>query len=424
MIPYFNKPIRIHYFGNDSLLIDGKSQLFFNHAETILLEKIDGKKTLLQISKTVADEINTDQHTVIFELLVKFIEREEFIDLIELINQPKDNLVMFTGEKGALYPLNILLEITDKCNLKCVHCYKEAGYSKSNDLDFSKLSRKLEELSKHVNEIQVSGGEPMSHKNFSEIITFIKTNFNTTSITTAGTLITSKNIHLLKGLSNVQVSLYSYLKEKHEKVTLLPNSFEKTLRGIKLLSEEEIYTTITTIVTSENIYELELLIEKAIEVGADEIKFGEFSRSGRGIDLDGTWELNSSQMKAINIITQLRLKYQNKIIIADWEEDKTTEKKMDYNHGGFSCGAGNLAWTVTENGNIRPCVFLPEDKFSTGNLIEDKLSDLVKKRHIENLFETLGNWEKELNSANLSTKNVCPVMSNYLEAYEQYTKSR
>jgi radical SAM protein with 4Fe4S-binding SPASM domain len=425
MFPYFNKTVRLHYFGDESILINHEEPLFFNHAETMLLEKINGCSSTTEIVEKISKEIQSNEVQVIYNLFLDFIEREELKNVILIDSKPHENNLIISGKKGYKYPLNILLELTNKCNLKCVHCYKEAGYNKKDEISSEKLLEKLSSLSEHVYDIQLSGGEPMTHRKFADIVSFVKENFKTSSITTAATLITPKNVQLLKGISNVQVSLYSGIKEKHDLVTLVPNSFEKTLTGIKLLSENNIYTTVSTIVTSENIDEIEILVKKAIEVGANEIKFGEFSRSGRGLTLSKKWELNEEQtIQANEIITNLRLKYRDNILIGDWEDDKTTDRKMDYNHGGFSCGAGNLSWTITENGNIRPCVFLPENKFTTGNIFDNDLDMLLKKHHIQNLYTTLGEWENELNSVNLSTKKVCPVMSNYLDAFEEYNISR
>lgn len=137
------------------------------------------------------------------------------------------------------------------------------------------------------------------------------------------------------------------------------------------------------------------------------------------------WVLDeSNKNKVSKLIGELISKYSHIIDIADWNDDTTESKKMDYNHGGFACGAGNLSWTITEKGNIRPCVFLPEEKFTTGNIFTDNLEKLLKKEHIEGLHRTLEMWEEELNFEKHSTKDICPVMSNYLESFEEYFKNK
>jgi radical SAM protein with 4Fe4S-binding SPASM domain len=273
-------------------------------------------------------------------------------------------------------------------------------------------------LKGNIIDIQITGGEPMSHPHFFNILSRCKENFPT-SITTTATLITRKNVSYFSSLDVIQVSLYSAKRDEHDAITLVSNSYDRTLNGIRLLTGENYPVTVSSIVTQSNYRDLESLIQLCISLGAKAIKFGTFSRYGRGRNLDKSWELTPAQdREATEQITALSMKYKGKIEIYDWAEDEVEKKLIDVNHGGFACGAGNLAWVISEFGNIKPCVFLPEQQFTTGNIFESNFDQICKSNHSENLYTGLVEWEKELNKEGCGTEKVCPVIKNYLDYFE------
>jgi radical SAM protein with 4Fe4S-binding SPASM domain len=420
-----NKIMHIHYFGDEAIIINRENgqQFFLNSTELDIIERLHNGIDLKQLINMISLELNLEDKKEIEKILQKFIQEKLAQQIIEPVEIFIARTLNTTGMKGYQYPLNILLEITNKCNLKCVHCYKEAGYEKNNDISFINLADKLILLKGKIMDLQISGGEPMSHKNFKQIIRFCIENFRTT-ITTAATMINKHNIDLFKGISDVQVSLYSANSLDHEKITLLPGSYKRTLNGIKLLVEKNINVTVSSIVTKSNLESIEPLINLCISLGVKVVKFGEFSRYGRGLSLGKDWEMDPQSLKAAeDLIEELGEKYNKQIEVLNWKDDRVTDKPFDTNHKGFSCGAGNLSWTISEFGNIKPCVFLPEDRFKTGNIFDDDFIKLLKKDHIKNLYKNMKEWESELLQSSMDTEKICPVMSNYSKYFGDYLES-
>jgi MoaA/NifB/PqqE/SkfB family radical SAM enzyme len=61
-------------------------------------------------------------------------------------------------------PFQVVWNITNACNLKCAHCYENAGKRSSNELTNQEIIRGLEIISKAgVTSIAFSGGEPASN---------------------------------------------------------------------------------------------------------------------------------------------------------------------------------------------------------------------------------------------------------------------
>ncbi|MDP7978549.1 radical SAM protein [Bacillus sp. WLY-B-L8] len=419
MYPYVLNDVTIHYFGEKGIAVNHKdgNHYFLNKNELILLEKCNGNNSIDDIVQETAKEIQLFDILRVHNAISKFINFQMQRNLIGLNEISYYIPIHFTGKKGYEIPMEILLEITNRCNLKCIHCYKEAGYDKKDDIDIKKLLTKLEYFKGHIHSLQISGGEPMSHRYFFDILDYCTRNFST-SLTTTATMINKHNAHRFIDVDNVQVSVYAATPEEHDKITLVPGSFHRTMRGIQELVHKENNVTISSIITMENYMVLEDIIRLAVDMGVQAIKFGEFSRYGRGENLGEEWELAKDiDTYVTNRISELATKYKDRINVENYYDD-LLEMKFDYNHKGFSCGAGNLSWTISEFGNIKPCVFLPENRFKTGNIFEDDMDVLFKKNHILNLHTNIVEWEHSLNDQNMSSKQICPVMKNYEEFFD------
>lgn len=147
------------------------------------------------------------------------------------------------------------LQITDRCNLRCRHCYLADG--QNQDLSFEKI----EEILKEFEEIQglrllLSGGEPLLHPHFWKINEILR-NYDFRSVLLSnGTLITKEVAKRLR-VHEVQVSLDG-MKEGHESLRG-QGTFEKALQAIDYLQEANIQVSIATMIHRKNLVEFDSL---------------------------------------------------------------------------------------------------------------------------------------------------------------------
>ncbi len=135
------------------------------------------------------------------------------------------------------------IEITTKCNLKCVHCYNETEASCDTTMtvnDFKLVVKSLMKLG--VQKIQIIGGEPFfDRKILRQMLDYAIGKFELIEIFTNGTLITEEWYEYLADNNiHIALSVYSYEKVQHDKVTRCTGSWEKTNRVISLLREKKI----------------------------------------------------------------------------------------------------------------------------------------------------------------------------------------
>ncbi|MFA5217374.1 MAG: PqqD family peptide modification chaperone [Bacteroidales bacterium] len=139
---------------------------------------------------------------------------------------------------------SLQIEVTDRCNERCIHCYipnkkKQSG----KDIDLSLIFRIMDEA-KEMGTLQVtlSGGELFLHKDIDAILRYARKNDFIISILSNLVLLNDNHIEILKEInpSLVQVSLYSMKAEEHDSITLLKGSFTKTKNAIEKLVDANI----------------------------------------------------------------------------------------------------------------------------------------------------------------------------------------
>ncbi|MBU5436920.1 radical SAM protein [Tissierella sp. MSJ-40] len=413
MYPHVLNNSILHYFEDRGILITDVGNYVLNDVEIYMIEKFSGNKSINEITSEIAIELETDDKFKIENIMMDFIKsKSNFIFLSEL---PKSTYFKKTGLKDAKVPMGVVLSLTDKCNLNCIHCFKKCSNKNDDFIPYNELIDTLSFLKDKTTNIQLTGGEPMLHNKFFDILKHCIDNFDT-SITTNGTLINSENVNNYKGVNTVQISMYSYEENKHDLVTTVSGSFRKTINAINELSKIKIPSTVSTIITKQNINNIENMIEFTYKIGASSIRFGNLTSSGRAASLSSL-VISQEDIKNVEyILDDLSEKYRNKIRVLTWREDEN-KKGIDFKHKSLECGAGLLNWCISEAGIIKPCEFLDDDVCPIGNIKENKVEELVKNYNLDKMTEGLIRFEKKLNKENTSIKNMCQQIKNY---YLQY----
>ena len=277
---------------------------------------------------------------------------------------------------------NLMINITEKCNLTCKHCY----ITNKNLIDFP-----LEELKKIILEfydlqgskLVLTGGEPLLYSNLKELLTFLKQVPLIKIILTNGILFKEKKdiINLLKdNYFEVFVSIDG-LEDTHNDFRDA-NCFQDSIEGIKLLLKENIKVSINTMVHKQNFNEFDDLLKLIQGLGPI---------SNWSIDIP-TWDDSIPQ--------DIREKYE----ISD---DEGGQILKDYGWGefygspsyNFTCGPNIMAIDVL--GIVTKCGFFYNE--NVGNIFELGL------RKSWELIQEKQNWE-------ITDLNCCRLNCEFLEA--------
>ena len=125
--------------------------------------------------------------------------------------------------------LSFQIELTSKCNERCIHCYiphEDKLYNIDDNLYFQTI-KQLKDIG--IISISLSGGEPMLHPNFLEFLKYAQDSDFYVKVFTNLTLLNEEIIKLMKNnRTSVYVSLYSMNEVNHDAITQMKGSFNKT----------------------------------------------------------------------------------------------------------------------------------------------------------------------------------------------------
>jgi radical SAM protein with 4Fe4S-binding SPASM domain len=165
--------------------------------------------------------------------------------------------------KGQRAPFQVTLEVTRRCPLECRHCYNNLAMS---DLNARRAELSKEEYSALLADLAgmgafwllFTGGEIFARKDFLDIYDCAKKKGFLVTLFTNGILINEKIADFLREIPPfaIEITLYGRTKETYEKLTGLPGSFERCMRGIHLLLNRGLPLKLKTVGTSINKHEV------------------------------------------------------------------------------------------------------------------------------------------------------------------------
>lgn len=151
---------------------------------------------------------------------------------------------------------DILLELTRRCNLKCIHCYAEGGFAKLGEElgaeDWKRVINEAASLGAHS--IILTGGEPLLVKDLTlQLIAYSQKKGLRVSLSTNLTLLTDTIIDLLPNHNiAIQTSIYASDSKVHDRITQVSGSFVKTVKNILSLRARGVTVQVRMPVMLEN----------------------------------------------------------------------------------------------------------------------------------------------------------------------------
>lgn len=184
--------------------------------------------------------------------------------------------------------MKMMLQITEKCNLRCKHCFVEAE-DIGRQMSFDKIKRSVlpKLINSSVKKITLTGGEPLCHPEVEKIVFLLLDSGISVSICTNGTLIKKDFINKLKKYNNIHfnVSLDGFSKDSHGKFrgNMSETQFQNLIYNIRLLGKNGLLNGI--LVTPNHycsINEYVQLCDFSKRTGANYVLMNPLSPFGRG----------------------------------------------------------------------------------------------------------------------------------------------
>ena len=280
--------------------------------------------------------------------------------------------------------------ITERCNLRCPHCYQD-GYDAKSELPLPQLTKIADQIFitlrkwKKRGRIALTGGEPFLRNELFPLVEYLEQDENIwrIGVLTNGVLIDQKIIDRLKTFNKlyfIQISLDGATEETNDFIRG-QGSFKKAINSFRLLHDNEINTRLMYTVHKKNIQDVPSLIDLAIRENIKTLTIERFVPEGKGAEYKD-WFLSKDEIHNLfqQITQRAELEYQKgtplKIIkyrtlwaMIDPKRTKTPDVPLEIDLGGM-CSIGIDSLTILPDGTVLPCRRLP---IPIGNLINDSI---------------------------------------------------
>jgi len=252
--------------------------------------------------------------------------------------------------------MNIELFLTTNCNMGCVFCGAWHQDDHNKHIPREKVYKILDDLSAaNYKYLNLTGGEPFLHRHILDFVDYAVEKGFYVNIPTNGLFITEKTVQRLKYKNvNIRISFHSLNREKFKNITQT-DTFERVIRSIELLRDNEIPFSIGSTIWEENIDEIEQLADFALENRARFIRFQAVFSVYRARDIKLESEFYEEMLTrivraAIKNKKYLNFKRKNNLFLDDYIDVMTTKR----------CGAASSVYmAIDPNLVLVPCPVLP-----------------------------------------------------------------
>ena len=282
------------------------------------------------------------------------------------------------SSKKVKFPLKkCTWELTTLCNLRCAHCGTRAGIQNKNQLSLEKCLSVADELAEiGCNAVCLIGGEVTLFPGWDKIADRLIGNGISTNIITNGYNITDDQFKRIQNskIRTVCISIDG-MEKNHNAIRGKSDCFSQLKAFMDRLNRTDKYITAVTTLTKANIEDIEALSAYLTENNVKIWQLQTCSPFGNAGDNAGMAPVKKDIKRIIGIYQRLP-QSPMKIQLAD-----NIGYYVDAPAGGMlrkfrGCAAGLLSIGIDNDGSVRGCESLKDDRFIEGNLKTRTLKDI------------------------------------------------
>jgi len=303
-------------------------------------------------------------------------------------------------------PLNVQLDLTYRCNERCVHCYLD--HHDHGEMTTAEIKHLLDEMADAgVFILTLSGGEIFLRKDFFELLEHARRLMFCVKLKTNALLIGEREAARLRNLAieSIQISIYSHRPEVHDAITLIPGSLTRSLNAIRFLKSQGLKVIMANVLMTQNRSDYpgvralagELGVECTLDPTITPMMDGDRSILSLNVDQDA-----------------LRKVFRDELLVGDVDEFCAIAAEPGHDElDATPCSAGHTACYVSPYGDVFPCVQFP---LPTGNVRRERFVDIW--RHSGQMNEVRSIRVKDLTTCSSCTHvskcSRCPGLA-YME---------
>lgn len=264
-------------------------------------------------------------------------------------------------------PVNVSVEVTQRCPLACAHCYNNLpmadAEARRTEMTTAEHHRLVDQLSDAgCLWLLYTGGEIFARKDFLDIYTYARSKGFIITLFTNGTLITPRIAEALAEQRPfaIEITLYGRTRETYERLTGVPGSYDRCLRGIGLLKERGLPLSIKTVAVAVNeheIWEMKSFVEEdlGLPFKFDAMMTPRIDCSQSPLEV----RLAPREIVALDLADPRRVK--------EWKEFSCAvigpQQRSGHEEDVYHCGGGVNSFSVDPAGKMSLCMLSHRDTF-------------------------------------------------------------
>ena len=290
-------------------------------------------------------------------------------------------------------PMLVIWEVTQACDLACVHCRASAAPSRHpNELTTVEGFRLLEQVREFGSPLMVfTGGDPLKRPDLFDLMSrSVELGLRTNISPSATPLLNPHVIDEFKrlGVARMAISLDGADPASHDAFRGVPGTFDRATLALRHAQRIGLETQIQTTVTRRNLAELSRIADIVAEVGGTMWSLFFLVVTGRALqadDLTGDeyesvfemlYEIAKTapfDVKTTEAMHYRRYVARQKKPRLEAQDREVSARKALWRTAGVSDGKGFVF--VSHTGDIYPSGFLP---IQGGNVLRDSLVDVYR----------------------------------------------
>jgi radical SAM protein with 4Fe4S-binding SPASM domain len=254
-------------------------------------------------------------------------------------------------------PISVHLDVTYRCNERCVHCYLD--HDDKGEMTTAEIQNVLAQLAEAGTfQLALSGGEVFMRRDFFDIVAFARELLFSVKVKTNGVMIGEPEAQQLAKLAvqDVQISIYSDQPEIHDGITKLPGSLRRSLRAIRLLKENRVRVTIANVLMSANLFD-----DHGVRRLAKELDVSYVLDPVVTPKLDG----DTATLAFRAPLWALQRAMHDPELLPNSHDDQSSGTQQHDAGEDIPCSAGHNSCYISPYGDVYPCVQFP---LSCGNV--------------------------------------------------------
>jgi radical SAM protein with 4Fe4S-binding SPASM domain len=252
------------------------------------------------------------------------------------------------------------LELTWRCNYRCIHCYQYP--QSSGELTTAEVKDIIAQLADMgCLYLSFTGGEPLLRDDFWEIAEYAREKTFALTLQTNGFLLTPDAIKRIRELSfvDVDLSLLGARPQTHDAIVGRPGSYDKVVNAIELLRKNGIAVNVKVTVIKQNFSEMKEMKALVEGFAARLVMSPLLFPMRREKNLDDL-RIDDQDMRGY---------YRTMLPFDEIKKEEQRTEEVSF----LTCQTGKTYCCINPEGKVYPCIMLP---IVVGDLRQNSLEEI------------------------------------------------